>query len=122
LIRSGWQIFLSRFTVRFLADPAASQYAVGVVKNGGLAGGDGALRRVKDDACGGGVESFHGGKRRFVFVADFYLGSNRRSWHLARDPIHGCDFAGGFVQGLVFADYNTICLRIDAQDIQSSSG
>jgi hypothetical protein len=44
----------------FLADPATSQYAVGVVKDGGLTGGDGALWGVEDDACGCGVKSFYG--------------------------------------------------------------
>lgn len=38
-----------------LAEPAAGQDAVGVVEDGGLAGGDGALRDVEDDAGVGGV-------------------------------------------------------------------
>ena len=37
------------------ADRGASQHRVAGVEDGGLAGGDGALRIVKDHACGCGV-------------------------------------------------------------------
>ena len=80
------------------------------------------MRNIKDDACGVGVKSFYGGESGFVFVADFYLSAQWGGRDFARDPIYVCDFASSFVQGLVFADYHAICLRVDAEYVERFSG
>jgi hypothetical protein len=59
---SGARLCVAPGLVVFRAeDGAAAEDGVAVVEDGGLAGGDGALRRVEDDAGAGLVERHHGG-------------------------------------------------------------
>jgi len=47
-----------------------------------------------------------------VLVADFYLRPQWGGWHFARNPIYVRDFTGGFLQSLVFADYQENAILI----------
>src|SRR5438876_10111510 len=71
-----------------LADPAAAENDVAVVKNSGLAGCDGALRRVKRDARGGGGQRLDDSRCRFVLVADLGERAKRAGRAVGGNPIH----------------------------------
>jgi hypothetical protein len=57
------------------AEPAAAEDEVTVVEHSGLAGSDGALRRVEGHARDAGVQRLDGGGSRLVLVADFGEGT-----------------------------------------------
>src|SRR5712692_6238452 len=101
-----------------LADPAAAEDDVAVVENRGLAGSDGALRRVEPDAREGGVQRLDGGGRGRVLVADFGEGAKRRGRLIARNPIHAFDFAYCLSENIVFANHHAVLLRINRKNIE----
>src|SRR5882724_2205850 len=104
------------------ADPGAAEDRVAVVEDGGLAGGDGALRGIEGDARGCGVERLDGGGRGLVLVADFGERANRGGRLLAGKPIHAFDFADRLAEDLVFADDDAILLRIDCENVERLAG
>src|SRR5712692_8540209 len=93
-----------------LADPAAAQHAVAIVKDCALTRSDGALRRVEGDAGTGRVQGRDGGIRGDVLVADFYhraqrfVVSDHHAIVLAIDGKHIERLAGGKSQALALPD------------------
>ena len=60
-----------------LENPAAARNAIAVVENSGLAGSDGALRRVEGDARTVRIERFDRGGCGFVLVPNFDRSAKR---------------------------------------------
>src|SRR5260370_26596206 len=57
---------------RCSTEPAAAEDDVAVIENGGLAGGDGALRGVERDARDGGVQRLDGGGGGVGLMGGFF--------------------------------------------------
>ena len=87
---------------------AAAEDDIAVVKDGGLAGGDGALRFVESNARRGFTQRLNRGRGRIVPVANLDAGANGRFQHGKRDPIHIANFAYGGAQIAVIAHDHAI--------------
>src|SRR6266700_6459736 len=104
------------------ADPAAAEDDFAIVEDGGLAGRDGALGRIKSNPRAIVRNGFHGGGRGRVLVADFYEGANRSGRLFARDPIHVFNFKCVGAESVVFANNDAVLLRIDGENVERFSG
>ena len=64
-------------TTRSSGDPAASDYLVFLIEDGGLAGGDGSLRLIEEGVDGFGVYAGERGHGRGVAMADLNADTDR---------------------------------------------
>src|SRR6266700_2724369 len=104
------------------ADPAAAEDDFTIVEDGRLAGRDGALGRIESNARAIFRNSFRGGGRGRVLVADFYEGANRSGRLFARDPIHVFNFKCRGTQKVVFANNDAVLLWIDGENVERLAG
>src|SRR6267143_431837 len=95
---------------------------VAVVEDGGLAGGDGALRGVERDARSGGVERLDGGRGGFVLVADFGEGAKRAARLITGNPAHAFNFAACLSEDIVFADHDAVLFWINRENVERLAG
>src|SRR5258708_4172669 len=109
-------------SIRASADPAAADGDFTIVEDGRLAGRDGTLGRIESNARAIFRNSFHGGGRGFVLVADFHEGANRGGRLFARDPIHIFNFKCRGTQRVVFANNDAVLLWIDGENVERFSG
>src|SRR6267154_1846704 len=106
------------FAAFLLAEPAAAQYAVAVVKDRALPGGNRALRCIEGNAGVRAVQREDRGVRWNVLVANLNHRAHGNARGFMRDPIYVLHFARCRAQRLVIPDNHAIVLAIDGKHVE----
>src|SRR5690349_6367212 len=93
-------------------DPSAAQDQIVLVKNSGLACGNGSLRGVQFNFHSSfGNWSYGSGSARMI-IADFYCGFEGFRGGVKGDPITPVSHKLVSIEGGIIADNNAVCFRI----------